>query len=304
MSNPRVPDFFVIGAQKAASTALLDALRGHRDAWLPAGEDHYFHDPVFGQTSEAEFLAPYAHRTELRVGLKCPDYLGSPEVPARVAQMSPGGSLISCLRNPADRAVSAYFWHVRWGLLPLEDPDRGLRRLLDGEYDHLPLSERIIDWGRYAKHLKGWLRYFDDDQLLVLFQEDLRRDRETQLTQLFNFLGLDPGKFLDHPMTESNSGVYPISRLRVLRMRNRLVVRWDDTGTHVTLPTPARFWPRLASNSVAAIDRFALSRMIGNERPPIGIEVSRLLVERFAEDVLELEQLLGRDLSAWRSLCV
>lgn len=301
MTHARRPDFLVIGAQKAASTALLDALRQHPDAWLPADEDHYFHDPVFGSTSEVEFLRTYTARTEKRVGLKCPDYLGSAEVPARVARMCPGARIVACLRNPADRAVSAYFWHMRWGLLPLTEPDTGLTRLLDGAYDDFRLSAQILDWGRYAHHLNRWLGHFDRENLLVLLQEDLRQDRRSQLDRLFTFLDLDPELYPDKRTSDSNSGVYPLSRLRFLRLRNHLVVRWDDTGTHVTLPKPARLAPRLASGAVAAADRLVLSRVIGNQRPTISPDVYARLVNWYAEDVSQLEDMLQRDLSRWRA---
>lgn len=300
MSPARLPDFLIIGAQKAATTTLLAALREHPDAWLPADEDHYFHDPVFDRTTRDEFLRPYASRTERRVGLKCPNYLGSPEVPKRVAEMCPNAAIVACLRNPVDRAVSAYFWHMRWGLLPLVEPNVGLTRLLDGSYDSFPLSGRVLDWGRYAHHLNHWLGYFGSKDLLVLLQEDLRRDRSHQLETLFAFLDLDAAAYEPRYTSDSNSGVYPLARLRFLRIRNRLVVRWDETGTHVTLPQPRRSLPRLTSGAVAAFDRFALSRIVGNQRPPLSADVQQRLTDWYADDITQLEHLLQRDLSNWR----
>jgi hypothetical protein len=47
------------------------------------------------------------------------------------------------------------------------------------------------------------------------------------------------------------------------------------------------------------IDRVVLARVLGNQRPPLDPTVGARLRAFYADDVAELAELLGRDLSAW-----
>ena len=264
-------------------------------------EDHFLHDPYFVEADFPAFALRYSHRTELRVGLKCPDYLGAPEVPARVHRLLRDPDIIVCLRNPVDRFLSAYFWYIRWSALPLLPPDEGIPRLLAGEFDALPMASQVLDFGRYAHHLRNWFAHCPRERVLVLLQDDLRLNGSSAFDQLTSFLGLEPapaGGDESIPST-SNAGVYPLARLRFLRTRNKLVRSGDPTGTHVLLLPPRGRAKRLLSAAVAGVDRYVLAPVLGNEPPPTSPEVRSQLVEYYSKDVQDLQELIQRDLSAW-----
>ncbi|MEJ2887932.1 sulfotransferase domain-containing protein [Actinomycetospora aeridis] len=293
----RLPDFVIIGAQKAASTLLLNSLRDHPEAWLPAHEEPYFRDPVFTPDGFPAFARPYAYRTETRLGLKCPDYLGRPEVPRRLAGLLDTPDLVVCLRDPVARAVSAYFWKVRWGLLPLLPVDEGMRRLLDGGLrDHDGSAGDVLEWGRYGAHLSRYLEVFPREKLMILVDEDLRRAPDVTLDAVARHLGITERGVGEVSRRGANEGVYSRSRLRFLRLRTPLVLRWDAQRTYASIPKPHRLAPRLANAAVGALDSKVLSRVCDNTRPALSPEVDAELRAFYRDDVAVVEELLGRDL--------
>lgn len=292
----RLPDFVIIGAQKAASTLLLHSLRRHPDAWLPAAEQPCFRDPLYAPGGFDEFARPYARRTETRLGLKCPDYLARPEVPSRLAADLNGPDLIVCLRDPVARAVSAYFWKVRWGVIPVLPVEEGLRRILDGGLrDHDPTVGEVLDWGNYGAHLSRYLEHFDREKILVLLDDELRRAPTETVNRVTGFLGiidLDP----EPPGRRArNEGVYSLPRLRFLQRRTSVTLQWNAERTYYSIPKPRRPDCRLFSLGVAGIDHVILSRVHGNPRPRLSAELDRALRDHYRDDLRLLETLIGRD---------
>jgi hypothetical protein len=292
----RRPDFVIIGAQKAASTLLMHTIRRHPDAWTPEIEQFYFRDPVYDWIDAKEFLAAYAERPERRLGLKCPDYLGRPEVPARLAADLDVPDLIVCLRDPVSRALSSYFWKMRWGIIPVMPAEEGLRRILDGELRDVDKSVGdVLGWGLYGEHLTRYLEHFPREKLLVLMDDELRRAPADTIDRITGFLGIG-GLEPDAPSRRArNEGVYPLPRMRFLQKRSTVLLHWDaDRTFHSVLP-PTRPDHRLFSLAVAGIDHYVLSRVYGNARPQLSAELTTALHDYYRDDVRALESLLGLD---------
>ena len=295
--TPRLPDFVVIGAQKAGSTVLLNSIRQHRDAWMPAAEQAYFRDPVYGNTSAKEFAGLYAGRTERRLGLKCPDYLARPEVPARLREDLGTPDLVVCLRDPVARAVSAFYWRIRWGLLPVMSVEEGLWRLLHGGLrEHDPTVGEVLDWGRYGQHLERYLEHFPRERLLVLVDADLRSQPDATMNDVYRFLGLVESGAVDVGGRGSNEGVYSATRLRFLQRRARLVLRWDHDRTYPSIPPTTRTDLRLQEFAVAGIDRVLLARIFGNRKPSLSAELEDALRAWYRDDVRRVERIVCREL--------
>ena len=294
------PNFMVIGAQKAASTALLAALRTHPQVWMPEQEDPFLRDPVFESDVLPRFFARYAGREEPFIGLKCPDYLARPEVPERISNLLGRTKLIVILRDPVERAISAYFWHVRWGALPIEDPNDGLRRVIDGSYRTIdPTVDDILEWGLYARHISRYLDHFARDSLLILDDRAFRKDREAVLATTLEFLGADPTLPTSSP-AYSNEGVYSLPRLRFLQLRNGVILKWNDEHSYFTIFKPRNLALRGYSNLIAATDRWVLAKVFGNRKPLIDPNVRAALENYYREDAAALQTLLPGMAPSWR----
>lgn len=165
----RLPDFLIIGAQKAGTTWLHRQLRGHPELYLPADKDfEYFSYP--GAVSEARYAARFADAPETaRIGDACASYFWTEEfgpddsgfnreLPATVRRsLGPETRLIVLLRDPVERALSAYLHHVSFGSLSAETS------ILEA-----PGELGLIAMSRYGVHLDNWLARFDSDRIQVL----------------------------------------------------------------------------------------------------------------------------------------
>jgi hypothetical protein len=233
-----------------------------------------------------------------RRGIKCPDYLGQEACAQRISDELGAVDIIVVLRDPVDRAISQYFWLMRWGQLPVEPVDVGLMKVIRGEYRGVRHADEILEYGLYGKHLERFVTTFGEDHLLVLLDSDLRSDPAAARGRVYRFLGVDDS-FEPHIARRSrNEGVYPLRRLRFLRLRNRLVY---DNGDPMTgkLRRPTRIDRALLNAAVVLFDRYLVAPFVGNDKPPVGPEVRRTLREFYRQDIEKTQALIGRDLSKW-----
>lgn len=194
-----LPDFVIIGAQKAGTTSLYAALGSHPDVRRAFRKEVHFFD-----TERYPDLGWYRRHFPLErghwlTGESSPYYLFHPAVPARMAAIIPDVSLIAILRDPVARAISQYHHAGHWGLeeRPIEvaldpaTPDE-LAPIDDmAWYDRADSPARARAYlarGRYAEQLDRWLAVFGRDRILVLESGEL--DGGTAIPATQRFLGL------------------------------------------------------------------------------------------------------------------
>ncbi len=297
-------DFVVIGAQKGGTTQLARGIGQHPDIWMPNGEVPVFRDPVFSAAKMVALEGSLCEHSDKQMrGIKCPDYFARPEVPERLNGLGRRPKLLLCLRDPVARAVSAYFWHVRWGLLPVEDPGVGLTKVLDGAYrESSPSAADILDWGLYGRHLTTYLRYFSLNDIHILFNDELREHPSASFRSIFRFLGVDNLDFRPpYQMRSINKGVYDRRRLRFLNLRNRYILSWNADKTYTSLARPSAMAPRIFSWTVAGIDRILLSQLFRADASVVPADVTNRLREYYRSDIERLEGLLRRELPSWKA---
>lgn len=221
-----LPDYIIIGAQKAGTTTVYDNLVKH-PAIEPCDikEVHFFdknwdkglnwyraHFPFQSQMSNSEIGGKRI------TGEGSPYYLFHPLVPQRIKDSVPNAKLIVVLRNPVERAYSHFQHEVRKGREPLS-----FAEALAAESDRLKgEEEKIINnptyqgynhqhfsyaaRGMYAKQLQRWFKVFPKEQFLILTNEDLARNFHSTLKTLHDFLEVENVQ-LEDPK-RSNVGNY------------------------------------------------------------------------------------------------
>lgn len=301
MSDARPPvDFVVIGAQRSASTYVSACLRDHPGLFMCGDEVPYFEDPFFESSPVSALRAVFADAAPgQKLGIQRPDYLARAECPGNIRSLAPDARLLAVLRDPVARAISAYFWYVQFGLLPLVPLDVGLTRLLDGWTDPgYPRAFEILEVGHYGRHLTRYVDTFGSDQVLALLDDDLA-DLDI-FGRVYAFLGVDPAHRPTDVSRTTNAGVHDLRRLRFLRTRRRLAWSWDSVTQYSYVPRRRRRpVASLVSAGLVAIDRTVLARLLRSPRPTLDPGLLARLRATYVDDVSALASLLARDLSGW-----
>ena len=202
-----LPDFLILGAQKAGTTALYAYLRWHPQITGPSFKEVSFFDRHYAR-GERWYRAHLPIRRSALVGEATPGYLFHPLAPERVARMLPHARLIALLRNPVDRAFSHYQHEVALGREELSFEEALAREdeRMEGEVERMLRDPAYFShawWnytyaarGRYAEQLERWFAAFPHGQLLVLLTDELAAGT---YRRVLDFLRVDPRGLGSYP---------------------------------------------------------------------------------------------------------
>lgn len=276
-----LPNFLIIGAQKAGTSWLHRQLRQHPDVYMPPKEVHFFDKRYNFQKGRSWYRQFFEGvDTETAVGEKTPDYYWTnrtgaeghlPNVHQNIREVLPDAKLVLIVRNPVDRAISAVNHLMRTRRI---SPRYSIDRLLVGDKQHLARPHGVIDYGRYDRHIQTYLELFPREQLLVLvFEEDVVANPQDGLRKTVRFLDVDPSyRFSDPHERENPAGV----------SKGGLYVRY-----YVPMLTPV----------VQAVDKYVL-RSNYKKRPSDA--TVRALYDLYRSHNENLFRLLGRRIPSWR----
>lgn len=293
------PDFLIIGAQRGASTWLNAALRTHPDVFTSRFEVQFFEDPYYD--GDASLLDEFAGEAQGRVwGFKRPELLARPECPARMALHAPDAKLLAMLREPIARTISCYYLFVKTLYLPHLPLNEGLRNLLAGRYTrNYPWGEEVLTASDYATSLRRHLEFYDRSKLFVRLDDDLKDDASAVMRDAYEFVGVDPEFRSATTEKRSNPGVYRRSRMRFHRLAARAMYYRDTSSPHML----ARMNPLSVAVVRAAhlTDRTVLQKLAPDQPEKLEPDVKAALIERFRDEIDDLETLLDRPLDRWRA---
>ena len=193
----RKPDFIIIGAMKAATSAIYEYLMQHPGiAHRLPKELHFFtlnyEKGLDWYLSQFESIKESSRNQNLLVGEASPSYLTSKEVPELIYQLFPDVKIIISLRNPTDRTISHYYHQLN----RVKDETRSIELAFSqqeiADLGKKPLSKTnsYIQLSRYAHQVKNWLNVFPKEQILILNYHDLEVYPDDFLQKIFYFLNL------------------------------------------------------------------------------------------------------------------
>ena len=274
-----LPNFLGIGAQRSGTTWLDRQLRSHPQVYLPERrkEVHFF-DRYYerGLDWYLRFFPPAAEAAKYRcIGEITPMYFYHAQVPERIHALLPACRFIALLRDPTERAYSQYSLHVQ-----SKGEGRPFRDFFKQEPD-------VLGRGLYFQQIKRYLHYFPLHSFLFLIFEHTISHPAVALRQVAEFLSIDPESFdYDKATTKAN-----VSHRVRFTGSSALMHRYAEFLRHHDLD-----W--LVRKSKA----LGLQRFWGNagNLPRISAEVRAELITHYRQDIDALEELLGKDLSAWK----
>jgi len=217
------------------------------------------------------------------IGEATPLYLYHEAAPPCIHHYLPDARIIIMLRNPVDRAYS-HFWHrIRGSREPLRDFEQALNAEAERRSAGWEWFWRYADFGFYHAQVKRYLDTFGKAQVRIYLYEDFAADPAVLLRDIFGFIGVDPSFQADVRLQYNKTG-RPRSRLLHYLFHPRSPVR-AVIRTLFPLETKRRLATRL--------------QQVNTYKPPLEDAVRNRLATRFQDDVLKLQALIGRDLSAW-----
>jgi hypothetical protein len=238
-----VPDFIIAGAMRGGTTALAEAVGEHPEVLMcTPKEPNFFAVP----RGALEFRGPGDQGFALQNVRDWPSYqrlfedaagrlrgeasatyLTIPGVASEIQKTSPDVKLIFILRDPVERAFSAWQYLRGKGRENLRD----FREALTAEESRRCRGYGPIWWyvhaSRYHIGLEEYLAHFGRHQLHLLTMEELRRDPAATISAVYRFLGLENPTFRPSALEReiNRSGAPRLESLtRVLNPPHRLRV--------------------------------------------------------------------------------
>ena len=227
-ASSAMPHFILIGAQKSGTSSMFSYLKQHPQIIRPIFKEPYFFDrhyqrglswygcnfPSQGTICRLDDRIGQPHLTFEATAT----YVFDENVPDRIARDLKTRKFILLLRNPVERAISAY-WHARrMGIEPRPLADAmqdDLRRYHEETPENKtasnpagPVPPRLsyLRRGIYHEAVARWQNTFSPDSLLVLQSETMFADPGAIMTKVFAFLDLPQPQSID--FTPQNVGEY------------------------------------------------------------------------------------------------
>ncbi|WP_431156535.1 sulfotransferase family protein [Winogradskyella poriferorum] len=215
---------FIIGAQKAGTTSLYDWLGQHPliDAPKEIKDYHFFsEDGIFSKGYEHIESFYRLRGSEIRLH-SAVNYLYFDELCAkRIHDYNPEANLIICLRNPVDRAISAYKYFVRTLRENRSFSDAIARELNKELNSYQELSNNsYVAHGMYSNQIDTYLSFFSRNQIKLIYFDDLIHEQKQEgvLRDLLD--DLDIVSFFKFDFIHLNASSTPRIKWLNLLMRN------------------------------------------------------------------------------------
>ncbi len=304
MKTARTPDFFIIGAPKAGTTALYTYLAGHPQVFMPRQKEPFYFCSDFPACRErASLITDMTKYLKLFAGAKdrhlvCGEasslYLLSKVAIPEILKLNPDARIIVMLRNPVDLVHSFHsqlVYSLHESVINFEQAWRLQEVRAQGR--HIPkdcLEEAILQYrrvGMLGEQVARLLKHVCRSRIKILLYDDLVASPGRLYEEVLSFLDLPN----DHRLKFSKENANKVRRIppltRMLRhppfplnILRAWYLRHIGVDTWMT-----RFVARLNSRQVTRTELF----------PELRCE----LEAEFHDDVRLLESLLGRDLSHW-----
>jgi hypothetical protein len=214
-------------------------------------------------------------------------YLHSPLAAKNIHDTIPSIRLIAILRDPVQRALSN-FYHNRNYLR--NEPESTFEAAVQAEP-----RRREQNWGHpwyymykgcYYQHLKRYYDRFDAANISVHLFRDLKTDPELLLKRIYRFLQVDDSFVPDF------SRRFNVSRQNIRIRSLHTLLNEPHHVKRVLKPiVPKRLRTQLK----------LLLRKRNTVKPQVSPALRRQMISYFRDDILQLQDLIGRDLSSWLS---
>jgi hypothetical protein len=291
--SSRIPNLFLIGAMKSATSYVAALLAEHPAVFVsePREPCHFVDGEPLRRfwpymwergywKSEEQYLQLFAEAGDIPIVAEgsvvysqAPLFAGVPE---RILALTPYARFIYVLRDPVCRTISHYWHRVHhWG------EERQMLEAIRSDPEYTVTSN-------YAFQLRTYLQHVNLDRFFIITYESLVNNPLSQITALYRWLGVDADfapRGLNTPVNVTPDIILQRRRYTRLLMNNCVVAK-------AVVPLP-RHLRRLTSGLVR--------RKLRPDRHPT-TNVEAYLRPRQLEETKELSRILGRSFPEWTTL--
>jgi len=230
------PNLFIVGAAKSGTTSLYRYILQHPAIFFcKPKEPRYFSSKYnnfphngpgdyvadnFTIKEESKYIDLFKSvKNEKIIGEASVDYLYYYKTAYDIKKYSPNAKIIITLRNPVDRAFSAYV-HLKGAgreNLTFEEALKQEKSRMNDNYEFIWFYK---DVGKYYMQAKTYLDIFGKENVLIILFDELNKDVKSVIKKMMFFLNIDPNAIIDDHIKYNFSGI-PKNKTIDLILKNR-----------------------------------------------------------------------------------
>ena len=310
-----LPNFFLVGAVKAGTTAFHNMLSQHPEIYMaPIKEPNFFSQPDLQPNLYTDqyrrsvsfdlsrYLKGTMHqiihiadaqswddyhllfknvRNERAIGEGSNSYLYCSGVAQRIAKALPHAKIIMILRNPIERAWSHYLMNRKLGYSVRPDFLEEIHEDTRVQPQGWGITANYFRLGLYAEQVDRFLSAFPGCQVKIFLYDDFRRAPRETLSDAFDFLDVNPTFNVDFN-TQKNSAALP---------------RWPSLQSALQRSSISHAIKRKTPSSIKTVIEKIL---LDPTKLPELTELDRqALASLYESDIRKLERIMSCTLDHW-----
>lgn len=297
----KLPNFLIVGAAKCGTSSLHSYLNQHSDIFMPTFNKEGM------KVKEPRFLIKDIVESRLQKGVWNWDeyqalfdeagdqsalgeatvlylYFYNHAIKNIKKYLGEEVKIIIMLRNPIDRAYSAYSFASRTiqeNKSFKEAIDSAMTRYKNNKF----VSPMILykELGLYAKMVEAYQKNFSNVHIILF--DDFISDTSKEVKKVFKFLGVTTEEVNTREVINAGGKRWRSSLIKRVIMGDNKLKRCFK----ILLPNNFRFYIKECVKNLFTAEAGEIDDLVKDE-----------LRVYFKEDILKLERLIGRDLSIWQ----
>ncbi|MDJ0660067.1 MAG: sulfotransferase [Crocosphaera sp.] len=272
MTTNKLPNFFIVGASKAGTTAICHVLADHPDVCFSSVKEPNFFSKFdialkeIPPTELLEYQELFKDETSKKLrGEGSVGYLNSDQALYWIHNYVPSAKIIIILRNPLERIVSLYEMYDRLGKMKLT-------------YQEAFASQSyLVKQSILYQFIINYINVFSREQVFIMIYDDFKKNPQQELKHIYQFLGIAEN-FEPVVVTRNKGGVPKSKLLNFLKFRPLVEV------IKRIIPVTAH----------AKVDTFIKDKFF--QKTKLTLDKKRELMDIFYPDVEKIGNLLNRNL--------
>jgi hypothetical protein len=277
------PNFIVIGPGRTGTTLMYQVFQEHPQICTPLNvkETNFFNDQYHRGFSWYAGFFQYCQNSQVS-GEISNTYFFDPIVAERIQKSFPEIRIISILRNPIERMLSAFRFRQSVGEI---EPGLRIQEAVQRYPD-------LVSDNFYGSLLKPYYELFPEQNLLVLLYDQLVSSPEEFFRKLYLFLGVDE----NFQSQKINQRVNPSRKLR-LKFISPLIRFYADAMRKLQL-----YGILEKSKEFSLIQNLLYTKEKGKDSRELWTEPEKKdLWKLLLPEIRQTEELTGYNLESWYS---